>query len=101
MNIRKEYKAILHQIEDVCKGFDLTLSNNLLKIIKMTKLKDKFNCIDFWNNFKPNTKKPYSILNTDKEGDKGNGTHFIGCFLDGNVLYIYDSFGRSRSRSRF
>jgi len=93
MNIRKEYKAILHQIEDVCIGFDLTQSDNLLKIIKMTKLKDNFNCIDFWNNFSPNIDKPYSILNTTSSNE-GQGVHWIGVFQEGNVLYLYDSFSR-------
>lgn len=101
MNIRKQYKAILHQIEDVCKGFDLTQSNNLLKIVKMTKLKDRFNCIDFWDMFEPNVDKPYSILNTDRESDPGNGTHFVGCYQDNNVLYLYDSFSRKHVMDEF
>ena len=62
--IRKRYKEILHQIEAICDEVDLTQSDNLLKIFKMTKLRDKFNCIDFFDNFKPNIDKPYSILNT-------------------------------------
>jgi hypothetical protein len=36
----------------------------------------------------------YSILNTDRESDPGNGTNFIDVYQDDNVLYIYDSFGR-------
>ena len=100
MNIRKEYKAILHQIEDVCIGFDNTLSDNLMKIIKMTKLKDKFNCINFWNNFSPNIDKPYSILNTESSNE-GQGVHWIGVFQDGKVIYIYDSFGRKNIMDRF
>lgn len=101
MNIKKEYIYILHKIEDVCKDFNTTKSENLLKIVKMSTLKDVFNCIDFWNRFKPNEKKPYSILNTDHEDDKGNGSHWIGCFQDGNKLYIYDSFGRKNIMDRF
>ena len=50
MNIREKYKQILHQIEEICDEINLTQSDNLLKIIKMTKLKDKFNCIDFFDN---------------------------------------------------
>ena len=100
MNIRKEYKAILHQIEDVCIGFDLTQSDNLLKIIKMTRLKDKFNCINFWDNFTPNIDNLYSILNTTSSNE-GQGVHWIGVFQDGNVIYIYDSFGRKNIMNRF
>ena len=59
MNIREKYKQILHQIEEICDEINLTQSVNLLKIIKMTKLKDKFNCLDFFDNFKPNNDKPY------------------------------------------
>ena len=80
IKIRKEYKEILHMIEDVCINFDTTKSDNLMKIIKMTKLKDKFNIIDFCDNFEPNESKPYSILNTDHENDKGNGTHWVVYF---------------------
>ena len=87
--IRKRYKEILHQIEAICDEVDLTQSDNLLKIFKMTKLRDKFNCIDFIDNFKPNIDKPYSILNTDRESDPGDGTHFIGVFQDDNVSDLY------------
>ena len=85
MNIRKEYKSILHQIEGICVDFDTTQSHNLLKIIMMTKLKDKFNTIDFWNNFSPNEDKPYSILNTESSNE-GQGLHWIGCFQEGNLI---------------
>ena len=99
--IRTEYKQILHKIEDVCKDFDTTQSDNLMKIINMTKLKNLFNCLDYWDKFKPNADRPYSILNTDRESDHGNGTHWVGVFQDGKVLYIYDSFGRKNIMNRF
>ena len=101
MNIKQEYIDILHKIEDVCVEFDTTKSSNLMKIVKMSSLKDKFNCIDFWDNFKPNVDKPYSILNTDKESDIGNGIHWVGCFQDGKTIYLYDSFGRKNIMNRF
>ena len=93
MNIRREYKELLHKIECVCTDFDTTNSYNLMKIIKMTKLKDKFNCLDFWNNFSPNIDKPYSILNTESSNE-GQGLHWIGVFQEGNVIFLYDSFSR-------
>ena len=46
IKIRKEYKELLHKIEDVCINFDTTKSDNLMKIINMTKLKNLFNLID-------------------------------------------------------
>ena len=85
----------------MCTDFNTTKSSNLMKIVKMTKLRDKFNCLDFWNNFSPNSDKHYSILNTDRESDIGNGTHFIGVYQDNNVLYIYDSFGRKHIMNEF
>ena len=45
--VRTEYKQILHKIEDVCKDFDTTQSDNLMKIIYMTKLKNLFNCLEY------------------------------------------------------
>ena len=101
MNIKKKYKNILKQIHDVTQNIDLTQSDNLLKIVKMTKLKNKFNCIDFWNNFIPNISKPYSILNTDKESDDGNGSHWVSVFQEDNVIYLYDSFGRKHIMDEF
>ena len=101
MNIKKKYKEILHKIQEVTQHIDLTQSNNLLKIIKLTKLKYKFNCIDYWDRFEPNISKPYSILNTDREDDKGNGTHWVGVFQEGKKMYIYDSFARKNVMNRF
>ena len=100
MNIRKEYKELLHKIRKACEEIDMTQSNNLLKIVNVTRLKGKFNCIDFYDNFIPNEDRPYSILNTDRESDIGNGTHFLGVFQEGNVIYIYDSFGRKHIMDR-
>ena len=100
MNIKREYIDILHKIEQVCIEFDTTKSTNLLKIVKMTNLKDIFNCVDFWDNFKPNVDKPYSILNNEASFE-GNGVHWVGVFQDGNKLYIYDSFGRKHIMDRF
>ena len=100
MNIRKIYKELLHKIESVCNNLDTTKSDNLMKIIKMTKLKYKFNCLDFWNNFSPNIDKPYSILNTELSNE-GQGLHWIGVFQEGKTIYIYDSFSRKNIMNRF
>ena len=40
-------------------------------------------------------------MNTDRESDNGNGTHWVGTFQDDKVLYIYDSFGRKNIMNRF
>ena len=101
IKIRKEYKELLHKIEDVCIDLDTTKSDNLMKIINMTKLKNLFNIIDFWNRFEPNASKPYSILNTDHEDDPGNGLHWVGVFQDNKTIYVYDSFARKNIMSRF
>ena len=81
MKIREEYNQILHRIRNVCINFDSTQSENLMKIIKMTKLKDKFSCLDYWSRFTPNAKKPYSILKTEASNE-GQGMHWVGVFQD-------------------
>ena len=101
IKIRQQYKQILHKIEDVCKEVDTTQSTNLMKIINMTKLKNLFNSLDFWDKFKPNVDRPYSILNTDRESDPGNGIHWVGIFQDDKVFYIYDTFARKNIMNRF
>jgi hypothetical protein len=101
MNIRKKYKDVLHKIEHVCAEFDTIKSDNLMKIVKMTKLKELFNVIDFWDKFEPNADRPYNILNTDSEDDKGNGTHWVSVFQDNKTIYLYDSFGRKNIMKRF
>jgi hypothetical protein len=100
MNIRKEYKELLHKIIKACEEIDMTQSNNLLKIVNVTRLKGKFNCIDFWNNFIPNADKPYSILNTESSNE-GRGVHWIGVFQEENVIYLYDSFARKHIMDDF
>jgi hypothetical protein len=101
MNIRKEYIEILHKIRTICVDFDTTRADNLLKIIRMSTLKDVFNTINYWNKFKSNSKKPYSILNTDKKSDLGNGMHWVGVFQDNNTIFIYDSFARKHVMNDF
>lgn len=38
---------------------------------------------------------PYCIVNVDKSSE--SGSHWVACALDGDDVYIYDSFGRSTS----
>ncbi len=41
---------------------DTTMSNVLYDIVKMTKIKKKFNIIDYYDMFKPNVKKCYIVF---------------------------------------
>ena len=100
IKIRKQYKDILKQIHDVTQDIDLTQSDNLLKIINHTKIKNLFNVIDYWDKFIPNALKPYSILNTEASFE-GQGVHWVGCFQDGKTVYLYDSFSRKNIMNRF
>ena len=100
--IRKLYKEILKQIHDMTQNIDITQSDNILKIINMTNINNQFNTIDYWDKFKPDVMRPYSILNTDKESDIGHGTHWVGCYQDYNhTIYIYDSFARKNIMKDF
>ena len=99
--IKTIYKETLREIKDATKHMDTTMSNVLYDIVKLTKIKKKFNIIDFWDMFKPNVKKCYSILNTDKKSDIGAGTHWVGCYQKDDIIYIYDSFARKRIMKPF
>ena len=98
--IKKIYKETLREIKDATKHMDTTMSNVLYGIVKLTKIKKKFNIIDYYDMFKPNVKKTYSILNTDSSTD-GGGLHRVGCYQKDNMLYIYDSFARKRIMKPF
>jgi len=100
MNIRKEYKDVLHEMIKATSNIDTKRSDVLLKIIKKSNIKNKFNLIDYWDLFKPNVKKCYSILNTDASTD-GEGIHWIGVFQMNDVIYIYDSFARKNIMKPF
>ena len=98
--IKTIYKETLREIKDATKHMDTTMSNVLYDIVKMTEIKKKFNIIDYYDMFKPNVKKTYSILNTDSSTD-GGGLHWVGCYQKDNMLYIYDSFARKRIMKPF
>ena len=98
--IKKIYKETLREIKDATQHLDTTMSDVLYDIVKLTKIKKKFNIIDFWDMFKPNVKKCYSILNTDSSTD-GGGLHWVGCYQKDDIIYIYDSFARKKIMSQF
>ena len=100
MNIRKEYKNVLHDMIKAIEHVDTKRSDVLLRIIKLTNIKNKINCVDFWDNFEPNVKKCYSILNTDASTD-GEGVHWISCYQKDSLIYIYDSFARKKIMKPF
>ncbi len=48
-----------------------------MKIIKFSpRMKNKFNCIDFWDRFTPYIKRPYSILNREATFNNNSGVHW-------------------------
>ena len=98
--IKQFYKETLHEIKDETKHLDTTMSDVLYDIVKLTKIKKKFNIIDFWDMFQPNGKKYYSILNTDSSTD-GEGLHWVACYQKDNMIYIYDSFARKKIMQSF
>ena len=98
--IKKIYKDNLREIKDATKDIDTTMSNVLYDIVKWTKIKKKINIIDYYDMFKPNVNKTYSILNTDASTD-GDGVHWVACYQKDNMIYIYDSFARKRIMMKF
>ena len=100
MNIKKEYIYVLHEMIKSTENVDTKRSDVLLKIIKLSNIKKKINIIDYWDMFKPNDKKCYSILNTDASTD-GEGVHWISCYQKDNLIYIYDSFARKKIMKPF
>ena len=98
--IKTIYKETLREIKDATTHMDTTMSNVLYDIVKMTKIKKKFNTIDYYDMFTPNVKKPYAILNSDASTD-GGGVHWVACYQKDNMIYIYDSFARKRIMLKF
>ena len=91
--IRKEYINTLNLLE---KSSPINFYDNkqLNDMAKKSRLKNKWNTCDSWNLFRPNNNKIYSILNTDDSSKPG--THWVALIQNGNTLYVYDSFGRSK-----
>ena len=88
MNIKKEYKNVLHEMIKSTENVDTKRSDVLLNIIKLTNIKNKINCVDFWDMFKPNVKKCYSILNTSASHEN-SGEHWTSVYQNDNIIYIY------------
>jgi hypothetical protein len=91
--IRKEYINTLNLLE---KSSPINFYDNkqLNDMAKKSRLKNKWNTCDSWNLFRPNNNKIYSILNTDDSSK--SGTHWVALVQNGNTLYVYDSFGRTK-----
>ena len=87
MNIRKEYKNVLHEMIKSTNNVDTKRSDILLKMIKLSNIKNKFNIVDYYDMFKPNVKKCYSILNTDASMD-GEGVHWVAVYQNNDIIYI-------------
>lgn len=90
--IRKQYIDTLRELETTSpiKYYDNT---QLTYMAKNSRLGKKFNICNSYDLFKPNDKKPYSILNT--EDSKSNGIHWVSVYQTGKHLCVYDSFARS------
>ena len=97
MSIRKEYNEVLKKLESISP---INYYNNiqLNNLAKCSRLKNKYNNTIMWDEYKPNTKKPYTILNTDDSSKPG--THWISLLKRGNTLYIYDSFARTQTLTK-
>lgn len=91
--IRKEYIKTLRELETV-SHINFYDNKQLNDMAKKSRLKNKWNTCDSWNLFRPNNNKIYSILNTDDSSK--SGTHWLACYQNGNTLYVYDSFGRTK-----
>ena len=68
-------------------------SNELTALCQKT-LASSFNSVCAWDNYNPDPSKPYSIVNTDNK----TGDHWVGAYVKGKTVYIYDSFARSMLR---
>jgi tRNA nucleotidyltransferase (CCA-adding enzyme) len=93
MNVKKQYDKLLRKLETTSpiRFYD---SIQLNEFAMNSRLKNKWNTCISYDLFVPNTKKPYSILNTD-DSSKG-GTHWVAVYQSKNKLYVYDSFARSK-----
>ena len=91
--IRKKYIETLGELERTSpiKFYD---NKQLTDMAMNSRLGNKFNICDSYDLFRPNDRKPYSILNTDDS--QSSGTHWVGVYQDGRYMLVYDSFARSR-----
>ena len=91
--IRKKYIETLGELERTSpiKFYD---NKQLTDMAMNSRLGNKFNICDSYDLFRPNDRKPYSILNTDDS--QSSGTHWVGVYQDDRYMLVYDSFARSR-----
>jgi hypothetical protein len=59
-----------------------------------SKLSKKWNTCDSWDLFVPDSKKPYSILNTHASTEPGE--HWVSAYQTKKNIYVYDSFARTK-----
>jgi hypothetical protein len=90
--IRKKYIETLGELERTSpiKFYD---NRQLTDMAHNSRLGDRFNICNSFDLFKPDNRKPYSILNTDDS--QSNGTHWVGIYQDRNYILVYDSFART------
>ena len=90
--VRENYIQTLRLLEDTSpiKYYD---NVQLTTLASSSRLGSKFNICDTWDLFEPDTKKPYSILNTDDSSS--SGTHWVAVYQSKRRLYVYDSFART------
>ena len=91
--MRQKYIETLGELERTSpiKFYD---NKQLTDMAMNSRLGHKFNICDSYDLFRPNDRKPYSILNTDDS--QSSGTHWVGVYQDGRYMLVYDSFARSR-----
>lgn len=90
MKIRQINNQLLDQIESVSGKNKEWDSDELNALCKKT-MKKEFNSVCAWDDYLPNDKKPYSIVNTDNK----TGEHWVGAYFDGKNVFVYDSFART------
>ena len=90
--IKHEFMNTIREMENVSP---IRFYNDLQlhELALSSRISKKWNSVFMWDLFKPNVKKPYSILNTDDSSKKG--THWLSVYQSNKTLYVYDSFART------
>ena len=93
MKIHDINNQLLDQIESV-SGKNKEWNSDELHALCKKAMKKEFNTVCAFDEYVPNDKKPYSIVNTDNE----TGEHWVACYFDGKTVFTYDSFARNMKR---
>ena len=93
MSIRHEYIKTLGLLEDTSpiRFYD---NVQLTDLAMHSRIKKKFNATTSWDLFKPNIRKPYSILNN--HDSTKSGEHWVSVYQTRTKIYVYDSFARTK-----